>query len=84
MKTIGTPFTSITMLDIDDVDYSISLDLYTRNARSGAVFLLHQSRGTSSVGCIAENVAVFAFSNIVPKRSAHTVKCIDREDNSRY
>ena len=36
-------------VDIDDVDYSIRLDLYTRNARSGAVFLLHQTRGTSSV-----------------------------------
>lgn len=36
-------------VDIDDTAHSIRLDLYTRNARHGEVFLLHQTSGNSSV-----------------------------------
>ena len=70
-------------VDIDDVDYSISLDLYTRNARSGAVFLLHQSRGTSSVDVLQKMLQYLRSQHRSEEKYSYTVKWIDREDSSR-
>ncbi|MFM1877071.1 MAG: hypothetical protein RL266_2808 [Bacteroidota bacterium] len=70
-------------VDIDDVDYSIRLDLYTRNARSGAVFLLHQSRGTSSVDVLQKMIQYLRSQHLSEEKYSYTVNWIDREDPSR-
>ena len=70
-------------VDIDDVDYSIMLDLYTRNARSGAVFLLHQTRGTSSVDVLQKMLDYLKSQYQSDERYSYTVKWIDRNDASK-
>lgn len=67
-------------VDIDDVDYSIMLDLYTRNARSGAVFLLHQTRGTSSVDVLKKMLDYLKPHNKSDEKYSYTVKWVDRKD----
>ena len=67
-------------VDIDDVDYSIMLDLYTRNARSGAVFLLHQTRGTSSVDVLQKMLRYLQSQHKSDEKYSYTVKWVDRND----
>lgn len=67
-------------VDIDDVDYSIMLDLYTRNARSGAIFLLHQTRGTSSVDVLEKMLDYLKSQNRSDEKSSYTVKWINRTE----
>lgn len=70
-------------VDIDDVDYSIRLDLYTRNARSGAVFLLHQTRGTSSVDVLQKMLRYLESQHLSDEKYSYTVKWVDRNDKER-
>ena len=70
-------------VDIDDVDYSIRLDLYTRNARSGAVFLLHQTRGTSSVDVLQKMLEYLRSQHLSDEKYSYTVKWVDRNDELR-
>jgi hypothetical protein len=70
-------------VDIDDVDYSIRLDLYTRNARSGAVFLLHQTRGTSSVDVLQKMLEYLRSQHLSEEKYSYTVKWVDRNDELR-
>ena len=70
-------------VDIDDVDYSIRLDLYTRNARSGAVFLLHQTRGTSSVDVLQKMLQYLESQHLSEEKYSYTVKWVDRNDADR-
>lgn len=70
-------------VDIDDVDYSIMLDLYTRNARNGAIFLLHQTRGTSSVDVLQKMLNHLKRENVSDEKYSYTVKWIDRNDQSK-
>ncbi|MCB0755904.1 MAG: hypothetical protein KDB98_09940, partial [Flavobacteriales bacterium] len=70
-------------VDIDDVDYSIRLDLYTRNARSGAVFLLHQTRGTSSVDVLQKMLDYLRKLRLSDLKYSYTVKWVDRNDPSK-
>ncbi|MCF8275887.1 MAG: hypothetical protein K9J17_04055 [Flavobacteriales bacterium] len=70
-------------VDIDDVDYSIMLDLYTRNARNGAVFLLHQTRGTSSVDVLSKMLEHLKHQNLSDEKYSYTVKWIDRNDSTK-
>lgn len=67
-------------VDIDDVDYSIMLDLYTRNAKSGAVFLLHQTRGTSSVDVLQKMLEYLRSQHLADEKYSYTVKWVDRKD----
>jgi len=67
-------------VDIDDVDYSIMLDLYTRNARNGAIFLLHQTRGTSSVDVLNKMLDHLKRESLSDEKYSYTVKWIDRKD----
>jgi len=68
-------------VDIDDVDYSIMLDLYTRNARSGAIFLLHQTRGTSSVDVLQKMLNYLKSQHLADEKYSYTVKWVNRNDN---
>ena len=70
-------------VDIDDVDCSIMLDLYTRNARSGAIFLLHQTRGTSSVDVLEKMLDHLKAHNRSAEKSSYTVKWINRKEADR-
>jgi len=70
-------------VDIDDVDTSIRLDLYTRNARNGAIFLLHQTRGTSSVDVLEKMIAYLKKQHVVEEKYPFTVKWVDRNNPSR-
>ncbi len=70
-------------VDIDDVDYSIMLDLYTRNARNGAIFLLHQTRGTSSVDVLNKMLGYLQSQHLTEEKSSYTVKWINRTDTSK-
>ncbi len=70
-------------VDIDDVDYSIMLDLYTRNARNGAIFLLHQTRGTSSVDVLKKMLDHLKRENLSDEKYSYTVKWIDRNDSDK-
>lgn len=70
-------------VDIDDVDYSIVLDLYTRNARNGAIFLLHQTRGTSSVDVLNKMLDYLRSQHLSDQKYSFTVKWIDRNDKSQ-
>jgi hypothetical protein len=70
-------------VDIDDVDYSIMLDLYTRNGRSGAVFLLHQTRGTSSVDVLQKMLDYLESQHRSDEKNSYTVKWVDRKDTSK-
>ncbi len=70
-------------VDIDDVDNSIMLDLYTRNARSGAIFLLHQTRGTSSVDVLQKMLNHLRSQHLSDEKYSYTVKWIDRNDPKR-
>lgn len=67
-------------VDIDDVDYSIMLDLYTRNARNGAIFLLHQTRGTSSVDVLQKMLRYLKSQHLVEEKYSYTVKWVDRTE----
>lgn len=67
-------------VDIDDVDYGIRLDLYTRNARSGAVFLLHQTRGTSSIDVLQRMLQHLRSQHLTNEKYSFTVSWIDRAD----
>ncbi|MFT4544164.1 MAG: hypothetical protein ACI9UR_001324 [Bacteroidia bacterium] len=67
-------------VDIDDVDYSIMLDLYTRNARNGAVFLLHQTRGTSSVDVLRKMLTFLQSQHLADEKCPYTVKWVDRTE----
>ena len=67
-------------VDIDDVDYSIMLDLYTRNARNGAIFLLHQTRGTSSVDVLNKMLKYLQDQHLADEKHSYTVKWIDRTE----
>ncbi len=71
-------------VDIDDVDYSIMLDLYTRNARNGAIFLLHQTRGTSSVDVLQKMLNHLKSGSLREEKYSYTVKWIDRHDSERH
>lgn len=70
-------------VDIDDVDYSIMLDLYTRNARNGAIFLLHQTRGTSSVDVLNKMLEHLKRESLADEKYSYTVKWIDRNDSDK-
>lgn len=70
-------------VDIDDVDYSIMLDLYTRNARNEAIFLLHQTRGTSSVDVLEKMLTYLKSQNKSDEKYSFTVKWIDRNEPNR-
>lgn len=70
-------------VDIDDVDYSIMLDLYTRNARNEAIFLLHQTRGTSSVDVLEKMLDYLKSQNRSDEKSSYTVKWIDRNEANK-
>ena len=70
-------------VDIDDVDYSIMLDLYTRNAKSGAIFLLHQTRGTSSVDVLNKMLKYLQGQHLSQEKYPFTVKWIDRTDTDK-
>ena len=70
-------------VDIDDVDYSIMLDLYTRNARNGAIFLLHQTRGTSSVDVLQKMLSYLKSNHLAEEKYSFTVKWIDRNEESK-
>lgn len=67
-------------VDIDDVDYSIMLDLYTRNARNGAIFLLHQTRGTSSVDVLQKMLRYLQSQHMAEEKYSYTVKWVDRTE----
>ena len=70
-------------VDIDDVDYSIMLDLYTRNARNGAIFLLHQTRGTSSVDVLQKMLRYLQSQHLAEEKYSYTVKWVDRTESDR-
>jgi hypothetical protein len=70
-------------VDIDDVDYSIRLDLYTRNARSGAIFLLHQTRGTSTVDVLQKMLKHLQDQHLIKEKYSYTVKWVDRNDREK-
>lgn len=70
-------------VDIDDVDYSIMLDLYTRNARNGAIFLLHQTRGTSSVDVLQKMLRYLQSQHLAEEKYSYTVKWIDRTGSDK-
>lgn len=70
-------------VDIDDVDYSIMLDLYTRNARNGAIFLMHQTRGTSSVDVLTKMLDYLRSQHLVDEMNSYTVKWIDRKGDNK-
>jgi hypothetical protein len=67
-------------VDIDDIDNSIRLDLYTRNARSGAVFLLHQTRGTSSVDVLQRMLEYLRSLHLSDQKYSFTVNWVSRSD----
>jgi hypothetical protein len=67
-------------VDIDDVDNSVELDLYTRNARNGAIFLLHQTRGTSSISALEKMVEYLADHSPGGEKNSYTVRWVDIRD----
>ena len=67
-------------VDIDDVDNSVQLDLYTRNAKNNAIFLLHQTRGTSSVRALENMLDHLRQSHMDEEKNSYTVKWVDRND----
>ncbi|MBI1288791.1 MAG: hypothetical protein GC178_14580 [Flavobacteriales bacterium] len=70
-------------VDIDDTDNSIMLDLYTRNARNGAIFLLHQTRGTSSIDVLQKMIHHLKRESVSDEKYSYTVKWIDRNDPNK-
>ena len=68
-------------VDIDDVDNSVKLDLYTRNARNGAIFLLHQTRATSSIGALEKMVEFLNDHHPGGENNSYTVRWKDRRDS---
>lgn len=70
-------------VDIDDTEHSILLDLYTRNAKNGAIFLLHQTRGTSSVDVLSKMLEHLRSENLSDEKYSYTVKWIDRNDDAK-
>lgn len=69
-------------VDIDDVDNSIELDLYTRNARNGMIFLLHQTHGTSSVDVLRKMLDYLHSQHQGEERNSYTVRWKDKRDPS--
>lgn len=67
-------------VDIDDVDNSVKLDIYTRNARNGAIFLLHQTRGTSSISALEKMVEYLTDHHPGGENNSYTVRWVDRRD----
>ncbi|MFT4524565.1 MAG: hypothetical protein ACI9FU_001208 [Granulosicoccus sp.] len=67
-------------VDIDDVDNSVQLDLYTRNANNNAIFLLHQTRGTSSVRALENMLEYLRQSHKDEEKNSYTVKWVNRND----
>ncbi len=70
-------------VDIDDVDNSVQLDLYTRNANNNAIFLLHQTRGTSSVGALENMLDYLRQSHKDEEKNSYTVKWMNRNDGNK-
>lgn len=70
-------------VDIDDVDHGIRLDLYTRNARSGAVFLLHQTKGTSSIDVLQRMLEHLRSKHLANEKYSFTVTWTDLSDPSK-
>lgn len=70
-------------VDIDDIDYSIMLDLYTRNARNGAIFLLHQTRGTSSVDVLKKMLDYLHSQHLAEQKYSYTVKWINKKEDNQ-
>ena len=70
-------------VDIDDVDNSVRLDLYTRNANNSAIFLLHQTRATSSVRALENMLEYLRQSHKDEQKNSYTVKWVDRNDPSK-
>ena len=69
-------------VDIDDVENSVKLDLYTRNARNGAIFLLHQTRATSSISTLEKMVEYLRDHHQGGENNSYTVRWMDkREEN---
>ncbi len=67
-------------VDIDDVDNSVELDLYTRNARNGAIFLLHQTRGTSSISALEKMVEYLRDHGAGGENNSYTVRWVDKRE----
>ncbi len=67
-------------VDIDDVDNSVELDLYTRNARNGAIFLLHQTRGTSSISALEKMVEYLRDHGTGGENNSYTVHWVDKRE----
>lgn len=67
-------------VDIDDVDNSVELDLYTRNARNGAIFLLHQTLGTSSISALEKMVEYLSDHHPGGEKNSYTVRWRDSRD----
>jgi hypothetical protein len=67
-------------VDIDDVEHGIRLDLYTRSARSGAVFLLNQTRGTSSIEVLQRMLEHLRSQHLANEKYSFTVSWADRLD----
>lgn len=70
-------------VDIDDVDNSVQLDLYTRNSKNNAIFLLHQTRGTSSVRALENMLDYLRQSHKDEEKNSYTVKWVDRNDPTK-
>ena len=70
-------------VDIDDVDNSVQLDLYTRNANNNAIFLLHQSRGTSSVRALEIMLEYLRQIRKDEQKNSFTVKWVHRNDANK-
>jgi hypothetical protein len=64
------------------VDNSVKLDLYTRNARNGAIFLLHQTRATSSIGALEKMVEFLNDHHPGGENNSYTVRWKDRRDSN--
>lgn len=69
-------------VDIDDVDNSVALDLYTRNARNGAIFLLHQTEGTSSISALEKMVEYLRDHHPGGEKNSYTVRWVDKHDKT--
>lgn len=67
-------------VDIDDVDDSVKLDLYTRNARNGAIFLLHQTCGTSSISALEKMVEYLNDHHPNGENNSYTVRWLDKRE----
>lgn len=67
-------------VDIDDVENSVALDLYTRNARNGAIFLLHQTHATSSISALEKMVEFLHDHHSGGENNSYTVHWRDKRE----